>query len=100
MYLHLVAKNTCFMLTVTRHEIHHAHKYPNCCVVMQISMIIQIWVLVSMMDFMPGKGEHETCFFCHFYGKSRATSWRYVHVNVMSHININKFKMVEQRLCS
>ena len=34
-----------------------------CCVVMQISMRIQIWVLVSMMDFMPGKGEHETCIF-------------------------------------
>ena len=63
-----------------------------CCVVMQISMRIQIWVLVSMMDFMPGKGEHEICIFCHFYGKSGATSWRYVHVNVMSHININKFK--------
>ena len=30
---------------------------------MQISMRIQIWVLVSMMDFMPGKGEHETCIF-------------------------------------
>ena len=74
------------------------------CVVMQISMRIQIivgiWVLVSMMDFMPGKGEHETGIFCHFYGKSGATSWRYVHVNVMSHININKFRMVEQRLCS
>ena len=74
------------------------------CVVMQISMRIQIivgiWVSVSMMDFMPGKGEHETGIFCHFYGKSGATSWRYVHVNVMSHININKFKMVEQRLCS
>ena len=28
---------------------------------MQISMRKQIWVLVSMMDFMPGKGEHETC---------------------------------------
>ena len=71
-----------------------------CCVVMQISMRIQIWVLVSMIDFMPGKGEHETCIFCHFYGKSGATSWHYVHVNVMSHINIYKFKMVEQRLCS
>ena len=35
-----------------------------CCVVMQISMRIQIWVLVSMMDFMPGKGEHEICIFC------------------------------------
>ena len=35
-------------------------------VVMQISMRIQInvgiWVLVSMMHFMPGKGEHETGF--------------------------------------
>ena len=74
------------------------------CVVMQISMRIQIivgiWVLVSMMDFMPDKGEHETGIFCHFYGKSRAMSWRYVHVNVMSHINVNKFKMVGQRLCS
>ena len=33
---------------------------------MQISMRIQIsvgiWVLASMMDFMPGKGEHETGF--------------------------------------
>ena len=45
-----------------------------CCVVMQISMRIQIWVLVSMMDFMPRKGEHEICIFCHFYGKSGATS--------------------------
>ena len=38
-----------------------------CCVVMQISMKMQtiagIWVLVSMMDFMPGKGEHETGIF-------------------------------------
>ena len=74
------------------------------CVVMQISMRIQIivgiWVLVSMMNFMPGKGEHETSIFGHFYGKSGPTLWRYIHVNVMSHININKFKMVEQRLCS
>ena len=62
-----------------------------CCFVMQISMRTQIWVLVSMMDFMPGKGEHEICIFCHFYGKSGATLWRYVHVTVMSHININKF---------
>ena len=67
---------------------------------MRIQIIVGIWVLVSMMDFMPGKGEHETGIFCHFYGKSGVTSWRYVHVNVMSHININKFKMVEQRLCS
>ena len=28
-------------------------------------MRIQIWVLVSMMGFMPGKGEHEICFFLH-----------------------------------
>ena len=65
---------------------------------MQISMRMQtipgIWVLVSMMDFMPGKGEHETGIF------AGATSWRYVHVDVMSHINRNKYKMVEQRLCS
>ena len=67
---------------------------------MRIQIIVGIWVLVSMMDFMPGRGEHETGMFCHFYGKSGATSWRYVHVNVMSHINIIKFKMVEQRLCS
>ena len=67
---------------------------------MRIQIIVGIWVLVSMMDFMSGKGEHETGIFCHFYGKSGATSWRYVHVNVMSHININKFRMVEQRLCS
>ena len=46
---------------------------------------------------MPGKGEHETGI---FYGKSGVTSWHYVHVNVMSHITINEFKMVEQRLCS
>ena len=67
---------------------------------MRIQIIVGIWVLVSMMDLMPGKGKHEIGIFCHFYGKSGATSWRYVHVNVMSHININKFKMVEQRLCS
>ena len=71
---------------------------------MQISMKIQkivgIWVLVSMMDFMPGKGEHLTGIFCHFYWKSGATSWCYVHIDVMSHINRNKYKMVEQRLCS
>ena len=66
---------------------------------MRIQIIVGIWVRVSMMDFMPHKGEHETGIFCHFYRKSGATSWRYVHVNVMSHIIINKFKMVEQRLC-
>ena len=49
------------------------------CVVMQISMRIQIivgiWVLMSMMYFMPGKGEQETGIFCHFYGKSGASWW-------------------------
>ena len=44
------------------------------CVVMQISMRIQIivgiWVLVSMMNFMPGKGEHETGIFATFTGKA------------------------------
>ena len=44
------------------------------CVVMQVSMRIQIivgiWVLVSMMDFMPGKGEHETGIFATFTGKA------------------------------
>ena len=43
-------------------------------VVMQISMRIQIivgiWVIVSMMDFMPGKGEHETGIFATFTGKA------------------------------
>ena len=71
---------------------------------MQICMRIQInvgiWVLVSMMDSMPGKGERETGIFCHFYGRRGATSWLYVHVNVMSHINRNKYKMVERKLCS
>ena len=44
------------------------------CVVMQICMRIQIivgiWVLVSMMDFMPDKGEHETGIFATFTGKA------------------------------
>ena len=40
---------------------------------MRIQIIVGIWVLVSMMDFMPCKGEHETGIFCHFYGKSGAT---------------------------
>ena len=32
---------------------------------------------------------------CHFYRKKNvATSWRYVHGNVMPFININKYKMV------
>ena len=32
-------------------------------VCMRIQIIVGIWVLVSMMDFMPGKGEHETGIF-------------------------------------
>ena len=44
------------------------------CVVLQISMRIQIivgtWVRVSMMDFMPGKGEHETGIFATSTGKA------------------------------
>ena len=75
-----------------------------CCVVMQMNMrmriIVGIWVLVSMMDFMPDKGEHKTGIFCHFYWKSGATLWRYGHVDVMSHINRNKYKVMVQRLCS
>ena len=37
-----------------------------------------------MMDFMPGKGEHETgqVFFATFTGKSGATVWPYVHVDM------------------
>ena len=33
-----------------------------CCVVMQICMRMQIVVCISMIDFMPGNGEHETGF--------------------------------------
>ena len=44
------------------------------CVVMQISMKIQIivgiWVLLSMVDFMPDKGEHETGIFATFTRKA------------------------------
>ena len=36
---------------------------------MRIQIIVGIWVLVSMMDFMPGKGEHETGIFQTFTGK-------------------------------
>ena len=32
-------------------------------------MIVDIQVLMSMMDFMPGKGEHETGIFVTFTGK-------------------------------
>ena len=41
-------------------------------VVMQISIqiIVGIWVLVSMMDFMPGKGEHETGIFATCTGQA------------------------------
>ena len=38
---------------------------------MRIQIIVGIWVLVSMMDFMPGKGEHEICIFCHFLREKR-----------------------------
>ena len=45
-----------------------------CCVVMQISMRMQIivglWGLVSMKDFMAGKGEHETGISATFTGKA------------------------------
>ena len=42
-----------------------------CWVVMQISMRMQIHVVVciSMIDFMPGNGEHETGIFATFTGK-------------------------------
>ena len=44
------------------------------CVVMQVSMRIHIsvgiWVLVSIMDYMPGKGEYETGIFATFTGKA------------------------------
>ena len=34
-----------------------------CCVFMQIGMRMQIVVCISMIDFMPGNGEHETGIF-------------------------------------
>ena len=37
---------------------------------MRIQIIVGIWVLVSMMDFMPGMGEHETGIFATFTGKA------------------------------
>ena len=37
---------------------------------MRIQIIVGIWVLVSMMDFMPGKGEHDTGIFDTFTGKA------------------------------
>ena len=43
---------------------------------MRIQIILGILVLVSMMDFMPGKGEHETGIFCHFYEKSGSSCQR------------------------
>ena len=57
-----------------------------CCVVMQIGMRMQIVVCFSMIDFMPGNGEHETGIFATFTEKSGATSWHYVHDDVISHI--------------
>ena len=38
---------------------------------MRMQIIVGILVLVSMIDFMPGKGELETGIFCHFYEESR-----------------------------
>ena len=35
-----------------------------------IHIIVGIWVLVSMMDFMPDTGEHETGTFAIFTGKA------------------------------
>ena len=40
-----------------------------CCVVMQIGMRMQIVVCISMIDFMPSNGEHETSMFATFTGK-------------------------------
>ena len=40
---------------------------------MRIQIIVVIWVLVSMIDFMPGKDEHETGIFATFMGKAM---WR------------------------
>ena len=37
-----------------------------CCVVMQIGMRMQTVVCISMIDFMPGNGEHETGIFATF----------------------------------
>ena len=37
---------------------------------MRIQILAGIWVHMSMMDSIPGKGEHETGYFCHFNGKS------------------------------
>ena len=37
---------------------------------MRILIIVGIWVLVSMMDFMPGKDEQETGIFATFTGKA------------------------------
>ena len=39
------------------------------CVVMQIGMRMQIVVCISMIDFMPGNGEHETGMFATLRGK-------------------------------
>ena len=36
----------------------------------RIQIIVGILVLESMMDVMPGKGEHETCIFAAFTGKA------------------------------
>ena len=40
-----------------------------CCVVMQKGMRMQIVVCISMIDFMPGNGEHKMGIFATFTGK-------------------------------
>ena len=40
-----------------------------CFVVMQIGMRMQIVVCISIIDFMPGNGGHETGMFATFTGK-------------------------------
>ena len=58
-------------------------------------IIVGIWVHLSMIDFMLNKDKHERVFFATFTEKSGATLWRYVHDDVMSHINIKNYNMVE-----
>ena len=47
---------------------------------------MQIVVCISMINFIPGNGEHETGIFATFIGKIGATTWRYVYDDVISHI--------------
>ena len=37
---------------------------------MRMQIIVDLWGLVSMKDFMAGKGEHETGIFATFTGKA------------------------------